>query len=354
MSTTVPGRVLRRLAVATAACLSVLLPIAATAQAAWEAAAQSGSGELLLYTLMRERPAGFEEPAVALARRLALTERSVRVAEIAHTSLRFSPALAYDDNINAGVPGRSILVGSYEFVIDEESRAKEGIVVGADGGAGIALALGAGARMTADLGLSWRYAPAHDLMWQAAQAELCTTRPYADWRWIEGCVSLRGTERALSTTFTRRLAFANRRVVSSGWGDHELTLGAFFEDSEGVEQAGASLCLLTARPGFGLVGFELVAGERVRGRSAVTAAASLWGARDIFGAPGTLVLSVREESGSRFFDRTREDRVWNLSVARDIGDRLTATLGLTARNSNVAVYDDHAVTFALQFRGWRK
>jgi hypothetical protein len=348
---------LRRLGRALLAAALLAAP-GAGAEPRWQAAALSGSDRLLAFSLLRERPAGYRDAAAAaLERAGALPGPAPSPGpRIVARRLTVAPALAWDDNVNGGVPGARLGLGPFVFTVDEESRAKAGLVLGLDAGAEAAWAVGRATRLSLQAGLTWRHAPALDLGWQAGLLRGCAARMVAPWRWIEGCAALSGVERALSSTAARRVEARTVALVASRWGDHRLSLGAWAEDRDGSVQPGLSAGLLTAT-GRGAIDLTALLGAEPAGRGGVVAAAGVSFARVLASAPTRLSLGVARERGGEVLGDPRRDDVARLGLARGLPGGAVGRLGLSLRRSTIELYDDDlTLSLGVQLRGlefWR-
>jgi hypothetical protein len=316
----------------------------------WQASQLSGSSWLLLYSILNERPRGYENATSGLARDLALVDEPGLVG----TKFHVAPALEWDGNINGGIPGSTISLGPYRFVVDEDSRARSGIVIGGDVRHEVSWSLGSGTLAELDAGLSYRFSPEYDLDRTSGRIGGCISHVYEAWRKIGACVSVGGTERELSTSVTRRVSVNHLFVGSTAIGDFELGTELFGEDREGIVQAGVALNVLTATDEWGAFGARLTLGEHVEGRSASTASLNVWSTQRIKSQPTSFSLGYHHVEGSRLFDMDRDDDVMTATISRRLTDQISASVRWTNRRSTIDVYDEESVTLGVNIKGWRR
>lgn len=319
----------------------------------WRAARLSGSDRLLLFSLLRDKPRGYREAALTVARRQALTKDPGERAYIAERRASAFPVLSWDDNINGGLPGDGIVLGGVRFVPTEDA-ARAGVVLGLGGSGRLAWAVGDGVRVALQAAATHVHAPEEDLSRSTAGASACATRTTTGFAFVEGCLRLAAVDRDLSSTVSRRVELRGGRVFASALGDHELSLGIFRDDRDGVPQDGVTATLLTARGGLGALGASLSLGERVEGRGAVDLYGALWVTREAAGgAPMRVSLSYARERGARLLGSVaREDRTVTASLSRPIADGLSATVGLTRRDSTIDGFGGTSLSLGLSFDGW--
>jgi hypothetical protein len=347
------GSAFRRIAAVLPALLCAVVPSLSAADARWPAAALSGSDRLLAFTLLGERPPGGVPAAAGALRRAGVLEPRGGPLERVSRGITLAPALAWDDNVNGGVPGARLGFGPFVLTVDERSRAKAGVVLGLDGGIEAGWAAGGATLLTVQAAASWRHAPEHDMGWQAGLLRGCAARMVAPWRWVEGCAAVSGIERELSSTAARRLEARHVSLHPGPWASHELSLGVWLEDRDGSVQPGLS-ARLTSAARIGLIDAFALAGREPEGRAGVTAAGGLGFTRVLLGAPARVAMGFAVERGGAVLGQARKDEVASVSLSRAVAAGVTARLGLARRQSTVDAFEeDLSVSLGLTFRGWR-
>ena len=228
------------------------------------------------------------------------------------------------------------------------------VVIGFDAGARADWAFGNGSMATFDTDLALRHSPQHGLGWAAGQAEACLSRVYQLWRRIEGCLSVRGAERALSSTVTHRASIEHRSQHALRFADAELMVSLFAEDRFGIVQQGVSFGAVVATDHALVWGLRLNLGAGAEGRSAATVIATTWVTRELWGEPTSLSINYMHEEGSNLFGTPREDDVYSVRITRRVTEQLSIYTGASARSSTVDVFDDKAVTAGVTIAGWRR
>lgn len=344
-----------RLAVAVSLTLALLAAGPSRAQSLgseWAAALHARSDRLLLYTILKERPAGALPVARRLLHRTGLAHTGSGVRRLSFGA-RVAPILEWDDNINGGTPGSAFQLGPFEFTVDEESRAKSGLVVGASFGASADFALGHQNLLKLGASAAYRYAPAHEMAKSHIAGSACGSFYQGSWTWIETCAFASVQETELSRVHDRTLSLAGVKVFSSPIGSHEARAAVLYSFRDDYEKPTLDLDLVTAHPGLGAISLGLDLSRRIAGENTTIWGASLALARPILGESGSVAVSYHRQGGALFFGDPREDDVYRLSVTRKVSDRLSASLGVTDRRSTIDLYDQTSVFFGLSFDGWR-
>ncbi|MCK0169134.1 hypothetical protein MWU52_16385 [Jannaschia sp. S6380] len=327
-----------------AAVLSVGL--AGRAEAAWEAAVLSGSDRLFLYSLLRDRPAGYRPEALRLVRRLALSKKGGRPAFVAQRSFDLTPALDWDENVNGGTAADTLTLSGLRFTVDDGSRARAGFVAGIDAGAGIAFAVASRVRLSFDAHLSLRHAPELDLNDARGGLRACAERGNLDWSAWRGCVGVSGRERALSSSAVRSAEIERIGLFSSGLGDHEWRAGIWWNTDGETVRRGVQGTFLTANDRVGLVSLTATAGSDVLGGTAALS-------RRVAGAPTRFSVGHLRQTGTPLLGERRKDRVLTAGVTRPVGKHFRTGLRWTRRRSTIEGFDSSGLRLDVGFRGWR-
>jgi hypothetical protein len=107
----------------------------------WQAAMEAPSPRLRLFALMAERPQGAGQAVAALQKGQGFAHLAGQGPQIVASGVSLGPVLRYDNNINGGTPGDTILIGGLPFTISPDARAISGMVFGAEAGGSLRLSL---------------------------------------------------------------------------------------------------------------------------------------------------------------------------------------------------------------------
>ena len=111
-------------------------------------------------------------------------------------TFRFSPVLAWDDNINGGYYHDQLDLGGLIFDADPANRARAGLVIGTRADASIRLSWAEGRVIDLRAGAELGWSPRHDIGRAFAQVEACARNHLAGWTFADVCASVSGAHRA--------------------------------------------------------------------------------------------------------------------------------------------------------------
>lgn len=268
------------------------------------------------------------------------------MAQDAPPTLRLAPVVAYDPNMNGGMPGSSIVLGGLEFTLPPESVAQSGLLVGAG------LSLAGRADVSANFGLDYSanvqslHNLAADLQVRSAGASVCGLTFLSDSTLGSLCATTSREEKALSVSSTTSFTLSadHRRPIDPtgetvpGW-DTSLAglIGRDKVDGGWRSKAGGSLGI------YGPEGRSLILGVTLFTpvRNALSDRYSLelaLTAPDHF--PAGLSLSFVRAEGGNVFGLSREDSTARLGLDVQLGRRVMASIGLSRKDSSVDFFDD--------------
>lgn len=81
----------------------------------------------------------------------------------------------YDDNINNGIKSDTVHIGGYKFAVDEDSRARDGLLIGMSGYIGACMSYAEGGTVQLSGGAAWRKAAHEDIIRRSALAPFAQT-----------------------------------------------------------------------------------------------------------------------------------------------------------------------------------
>jgi len=269
-------------------------------------------------------------------------------------ALKLAPVVAYDPNMNGGMPGTSFVLGGLPFTLPPDSVAQPGVLIGAG------LSLAGRTDVSANFGLEYSanlhslHNPASDLRVRSAGASVCGLSFLSDSTLGSVCAATSREEKALSrsstTSFTvsadHRLPIDPSGTTLPGW-DASLAglIGRDKVDGGWRNKAGGSLGI------YGPEGRSLTLGltlftpvkNALSDRYSLEVALT---APDQF--PAGLSLSFLRAEGGNVFGLSREDSTARLGVDVQLGQRILASLGYSRKDSSVDFFDD-AGTLDIRF-----
>lgn len=311
----------------------------------WQAAMQASSERFRLFALMAQRPDGAGDAVAALQLGQGFAHLPNQGPQRVASGISLGPVLRYDNNINGGTPGETILIAGFPFTISAESRAKQGLVLGVSAGGNLRLSLSPTTILDANLSAS--KAKGQGSLVQSAAASVCLGQFLGGTNWLDLCIQRDKSERALSQN--------DQTTASIGLTQQFATDFALFEAQAKLRQAMTGdydklfldLGLATARAQWGLLETRAEFGQYILGEHTRLFGASLLLSRPILGVNTTLFASYSREGGANFFGAPRRDEVVSLGLSRPINDVLGLNLSLQDRASTLANYD--GVTFGVDF-----
>ena len=320
----------------------------------WRGAILSGSQRLMLFSLLKTRPVGSLSTQKKIADRLGLFHRPGDGLVAGTPRLTLGPILEYDENVNGGVPGDTIQIDQFTLDVTDASRAKAAFVLGAHAGAGVSVAYDEGSTLDLRFSAALRHAPAVDVTRTAVRMSACANQYLSHWNWLVLCGGYKYDD-ARDTDETQEGRFGSvgmRRIFASPLGSHEATATLTKDVRSDYDKLSLSGSVTSAITGVGALSLSATLGEKVEGENTVTRGLSASLTRPFFGRTGRVSLGYYETGGENFFGIEREDRIFSLSVGRQVSKRLWLGLGMRRLDSTADVYDENEMTVDVSFTGW--
>lgn len=268
------------------------------------------------------------------------------MAQDAPPALKLAPVVAYDPNMNGGMPGSTIVLGGLPFTLPPENVAQPGLLVGA----GVSLA--GRTDVSANFGIEYSanlqslHSLASDLRVRSAGASVCGLTFLSDSTLGAFCAATSREEKALtlSSTTSFTLSADHRRPIDptgaslQGW-DTSLAglVGRDKVDGGWRNKAGGSLGI------HGPEGRSLTLGVTLFTpvRNALSDRFSLELAlKTPDRLPAGLSLSFVRAEGGSVFGLSREDSTARLGVDVQLGQKVMASIGFSRKDSSVDYFDD--------------
>lgn len=216
----------------TRAALAVLLialaaPLHADPAARARMAGLAPSERLQAFALAQGLRHNIAAPGLGSALRRALTGLAFyhdgpRPAVVSR-SLRVTPVLAWDANINGGYINDRFTLGGLVFAIDPASQARSGLVAGAEAGGTLRLAHGNGRYLELQAGAEALWSPRHEIGRAAAGASACLRNHVRGWTFADLCASASRSWRALSNSSAASAGTRITTLFAGGPALHELS-----------------------------------------------------------------------------------------------------------------------------------
>ncbi|ADO44044.1 lipocalin [Ketogulonicigenium vulgare] len=314
---------------------------AGAAAAATDEALLSGSDRLLFGTLGRDRPAGggavYSNTGFNFG--LGYTGQPERLT----TSVRISPMLYWDPNVNNGLTQDSVLISGLEFTIPSDMVAQSGVVYGLEASASQRWAVGQGMTIQPEIGLQLSNASAWDSPAKSARGAVCAVHTLERGHWSNVCVQQSHYTGGTSRTFDQTdLMFGHDVFVGGARGGAAHLLGMTARRSflpEGHRDI-FGLRLTSAWPGLGSTTIAAEIGGDIAGIQSRTRFISAGVTRMIYDRPTTFSIFADQREGSFFLGEPLVDYGAGISFSRPLSDWLMIEISAEQKNSTASVYDD--------------
>lgn len=312
-----------------------------------QAVLAGGSARLQLFALQTVRPDGAGNYVGLLQRHLGLDHQpSIGPRYLSH-SLTVSPVLEQDANVNGGTQGTHILLGSFQFKISDDSRAKSGLVAGLAPAANLRLSLAPGRTVEASASASIARALDYDLTRRSFGLRLCAAQYLGRADWLDICAGRRGSDRALSSSAETHASIGFARQYASRYGFHEATVRMERVDNGTFAKTSLDFGVTHASARLGVVDWRIELGQRIPDQHTRLGGVSLSLTRPILGAQSTVFLSGTQEGGANFFGLDRIDQSFRAGISRPITPRASVTLSVEDRRSTLENYTGTSFGFSV-------
>lgn len=335
-----------RLSAAICGGMIAMAPLSLAAQTPatnWQAALDSGAPRLMLFALQVEKPAGADDFVARLQYGQAMQQAKTAPPVLLSYRTDLRPIVAYDGNINGGIPGDTIYLGGFPFTIAPENRAKAGMLYGAEASltARFALAPGSTLDLTAYAAQAHSFDYGLDIL--NAGLSACGAQYWGRSSWTQICVGDTFTQRNNLPERERFASLGVSKVFASRLGFHEARATVQKAVRKDYDKTSLSLHLITARAGLGALTLRIDAGERVAGYNTRLVGTSAALTRPIAGVSTTFFAGYGVEAGGAVFGQPRRDEIFSLGLSRKLTSHAEATLRLSQRQSSIPAYQELSV-----------
>lgn len=303
-----------------------------------EAALLSGSPRLALRVLEGAGGAASRRVSDQLRRELGFAHSGPGL-QLLRREGGLRPVLRYDDNINNGIPGRELILAGLPFVVDAGSRARAGLLLGAQVNGAALWSWAPGGTLSFAAGAGAEHAIRHDLSVRTAWGSACLSQRSATWTWVGLCQALTRERRELGRSDSPSTSVSLTQVFRTNTGAQEATAHLGRSERGRAARSFASLSWKLARAGLGAVDLALYTEQRRPGVSTVNyrlsaGLRSLWRKKVI-----TFGLWYGEEGGGQLFGTRRADRIAGLRISATVTARVQLNIGYRQRLSSHAVFN---------------
>lgn len=335
-------------------CALTILPVTAVSAAdVLEGALMSGSERLLAYSL---QDPNLPPVAAAASEKILLKAGYGSQAQSVKSDIRIRPFLRYDGNLNGGMPGDSLSIGPFTFMIPEDYQAVSGPLVGISVEAIHVRALGNGLSLDLHGGASLGFAPGKDLQKHQAMAEGCLRQKVSADFFVHGCLMAGWQKWDLGESAQVSARAGATHLFSFGETRNQLTAELrqdylpALNGSEESSQTLGSLELISALPNGSALSFEFEIGEAVADRSALRHKISAGYTSKIAGQPTSISISWQENEGGMFLGAPRRDETLSASIKRPIGESMLMTVGVSRTDSTADILDNVALDVGFSWK----
>ena len=317
--------------------------IAQTPTTNWQAALDSGAPRLMLFALQVEKPQGADDFVARLQYGQAMQQAKAAPPVLLSYRADLRPIVAYDSNINSGIPGDTIYLAGFPFTIAPENRAKSGMVYGAEASLSARFAISPGTTLDLTAYGAQAHSFDHNLDILNASLSACGAQYWGHTTWTEICMGDTFTQRDNAPERERFASLGVSKVFVSRFGFHEARATVQNAKRKDYDKASLSLQLITAKAGLGALNLRMDLGARVAGYHTRLFGASAALTRPIAGVSTTLFAGYGIEAGGALLGQPRRDEIFSVGLSRKLTSHAEATLRLSQRQSSIPAYDGLSV-----------
>lgn len=250
------------------------------------------------------------------------------------TSLR--PILAYDSNLNGGVPHETVDINGLTFTVLEKDRAVSGLEAGLAGTLNGQYLIARGHRLSGYVAARYEHALSHDISHTELKANACYHYDSPKWSFAEACVSVGKTRGARSTSRMRSMRLNWGKVIDAGRFPFSLQAGLSrtHEDDVSYDQLH-----LTYKTNTDRMTFEAGAATQLRATGfAVDHSVYLSATRPVFNRPVSATLRLSRASGGTFLGLPRREDKAAVSLSVPVAKKVSLDLSYSHTASNLAYF----------------
>lgn len=315
----------------------------------WASAYSTGSPRIELRTLTEKNSPADQQRAAGLAASLGALHASEGVEHL-FTDIRVGPLLRYDDNINNGVHQDSFTFNGLKFLVDEESRAVAGPLLGANATMYSKFSYATGSTISLFMSGSYEKALNYDLSVRSGSASLCANQYLTGWTWGGLCHTASFEDRALSSSNADITSLSVDTVFRALPGVQEFVGEVGSIRDENSRRGFSSLKLRHATNHNAAFSLGLYGEENRSNTTFVESRIDVGFSRLI----GERILSAsiyRTIEGVGYvFGTERKDEVYGVKLSKEINQSIGANIYFKKRKSNVSLFDSKSFGISFDFQ----
>ena len=312
----------------------------------------AGSERLRLFALGQALQARSGGPAVTQAMRQTMQDAGFYHdgpgIDVLRRSLRATPVLAWDSNINGGYLNDSLDLNGLIFAIDPARQALAGLVGGARASGELRLGWGPGRHLDLRFGVEALYSPRHDIGRAALSVSACARNHLTGWVFADLCASAAASHLALGDSHSLVASATLSRLFASAGGYHELSLGAehrlLDEGRQSALTLGWAAVWDRATTDISLTLAAPIAGASVQRQRLSVDVGLIWRDR-----PVTLGLWHAQAGGGMFLGMARQDATSGLSLGFRPRPQITVEAVWQRTRSSIDFFDETRAGLNIRF-----
>lgn len=271
--------------------------------------------------------------------------------EVVSTTLRVSPILTYDGNINGGLSQDQIDIAGYTFNLDPSYKKKSGFVAGASAGGETRIAWSEGRYISLAGQVQSIWSPRYDIGRSDAAFALCSKNNVTGWTFLDICQMAGQSWRDLGNLHYEETSLQLSRILEFHESLHEGGIRLSHYQSDDWEQNRLGISLKSVWNNFtdeiSATYGEAVEGETVP-RYILTGGVSWLGANN---RPRQAEIRFQRAAGGMFLGEPRVEYTTSFGISTELSKQLTFNLDYSRVNSTASYANLDQVSFGLQFRG---
>lgn len=265
------------------------------------------------------------------------------------SSLRFSPVVAWDDNINGGYFNDTLDLFGLQFLVSPDNLARAGFVFGGrvDGSIRLAYAEGRYLDLSAHTEAAW--SPRHEIGRANAALTACARNHVTGWTFADVCVTAGGGWRELSSTSSTAVSASVAQLFAAGAGTHEVSVEVERSQLSAGDQNSITLGWASIW-NRATTDISLTLGEAIPNASATRARLTARTSWIWHNRPVTLSAWHMRSSGGMLLGMPREDRLTGLGVSVQARPGMSVDLMHQVTRSTISLFDESRTGLTVRFQ----
>lgn len=315
----------------------------------WQAAMVAQSPRFQLFALMQAHPDGAGPAVAELQKGQGFAHQDG--GQVLQSGLSLEPVLRFDNNINGGTPGKTIIIGGLPFDIAPDARARAGLTAGVLARGSLRFSLSPKTVVSANIAATAARGAGFNLSAQAAT--LCLGQYLGGADWLDLCYGANADNRALGRSSDHFVSLGLTHQFATDFALFQADAKLRQTSTQSHDKLALDMGLMAAHGPWGLIQARFDLGQWVTGQHSRLFGASLSLTRPGLGQDTTLTAAYAREGGSQFFGMARKDETFSIALNRAIGPHLGLGFVLRDRQSTLANYDGPSLGFDVTWRNLR-